>query len=246
MNLTFRILHRYILLLAIALIPIQMYAESITLYSTSIRLEKRTRSSWILAGYINTKFNSGFKSLNRWGSGFEVGYPMTKWLTGTLFGGFSNTYHNPTTNFESGISRDSYYTHSVFGSIWLQETVGLGNVTFRFRERAQYSHRFSRQVDSYYEDGMPALPHVVESKNTWAFRTRIKADYEGWKTIIPNMDIEVFDFWSPKRVQITSAADWYIKQDLILRMFYRFTDFVNQSSSTKDRHTIGIVLRIKL
>ena len=212
------------------------------------------------------------KTTDRWSAGVNASYKLTSWLkasAGYIFLYDNNEklsyYDEDDVEVTKGIldvgtlKRSAEYWGSRHRfQFSLTGSYKIGKFDFSWRERAQYTYKPERTIDSrtiyfdedeeeYIAEGFSdGTSHTYKSKNKFVLRSRLQVEYKtkGFP-ITPYASVELFNGMDLQKVRYTIGYDYKINKQHSMGLYYRYQHINSDDDNEVNRHYVGLSYQLK-
>ena len=163
------------------------------------------------------RLRNDFKTMERWGGGFNVGYKLTSWLQ-------ANTGYRFLYFYDGGGSWRP--GHRTFASLTGTYRFS-GNIKASLRERWQYTY--------------------TSGKGKNQLRSSLTLTYDRPKALLaPYICFEMYNSWEVEKTRYIAGTNIHLSPHHTLNLFYRYQDKRENSPTSVDTQSIGVVYTLKL
>ena len=259
--------------LALVLLPLGAWAQSDDFGTIlSVEGEHKVNKKFSIGVEAEMRTRDDVKTVDRWSAGVDASYKLTSWLKASA--GYTFLYDN-NEKFSYYDEDDVEVTKGILdigtlkrsAEYWgcrhrfqvsLTGSYKIGKFDFSLRERAQYTYKPERTIDSrtiyfdeeeeeYISEGFSdGVSHTYKSKDKMILRSRLQAEYKtkGFP-ITPYASVELFNGMDLQKVRYTVGYDYKINKQQSMGLYYRYQHVNSDDDNETNRHYVGLSYQVK-
>lgn len=218
----------------------------------SVGAEKKIDKKWSVDVEGEFRTRNNFQTADRWSVGLSTDYKLGKGLKASAGYDFLWDNNREKLTYEDDSTTPKKWRPSYWGARHrvhadLTGDMNLGRFNFSLRERWQYTWCPEKSVSRYDFSDEAWENKVIAGKAKHVLRSRFQVEYNIARSkVTPYANVELFNSWQLDKVRYTVGADWKLKKQHLLGLYYRFQT-VNGTDEDNDsnKHIIGLSYKFK-